>query len=182
MEATSITNHHSAITTASSPRVNNDAETRRRDDAAKAAEHFIMNTQGPKFENQTAVDFVVIGAGAAGGIVAKELSEAGFEVVVLEQGPYLKERDFNHDEIKHMQQSYLSNDWKKQPNTFRRTSKQKAKVQPAIIYGRMVGGGTAHFTANYWRFHEIDFVERTKLGTIDKIDFVKAPVVRGEMR
>jgi choline dehydrogenase-like flavoprotein len=140
-----------------------------------------MNTQGPKFENQTAVDFVVIGAGAAGGIVAKELSEAGFEVVVLEQGPYLKERDFNHDEIKHMQQSYLSNDWKKQPNTFRRTSKQKAKVQPAIIYGRMVGGGTAHFTANYWRFHEIDFVERTKLGTIAGTGFDDWPITYADL-
>jgi len=125
-----------------------------------------MNTQQPKFETQTPVDFVVIGAGAAGGIIAKELSSAGFQVVVLEQGPYLKEKDFNHDEIKHMWQSALSNDWKTQPNTFRRTNKQKAKVQPAIIYGRMVGGGTAHFTANYWRFHEIDFLERSRKGTV----------------
>ena len=140
-----------------------------------------MNTQQPKFETQTPVDFVVIGAGAAGGIIAKELSEAGFEVVVLEQGPYLKERDFNHDEIKHMSQSFLSNDWKKQPNTFRRTSKQKAKVQPAIIYGRMVGGGTAHFTANYWRFHEIDFVERSKLGSIAGTGFDDWPITYAEL-
>ena len=46
------------------------------------------------------VDFVVIGSGAAGGSVAKELSEAGFDVVVLEQGPYLREKDFTHDEVK----------------------------------------------------------------------------------
>jgi choline dehydrogenase-like flavoprotein len=45
------------------------------------------------------VDFVVVGAGAAGGVVAKELAQAGFEIVVLEQGPYLRERDFRHDEI-----------------------------------------------------------------------------------
>ena len=32
------------------------------------------------------VDFVVIGAGAAGGVMAKELSGTGFRVVVLEQG------------------------------------------------------------------------------------------------
>jgi choline dehydrogenase-like flavoprotein len=32
-----------------------------------------------------AVDFLVIGAGAAGGVMAKELSTAGFRVVVLEQ-------------------------------------------------------------------------------------------------
>jgi choline dehydrogenase-like flavoprotein len=44
------------------------------------------------------VDFVVIGSGAAGGIMAKELSTAGFSVVVLEQGPYLHPGDFTHDE------------------------------------------------------------------------------------
>jgi choline dehydrogenase-like flavoprotein len=140
-----------------------------------------MNGQQPRFDTRTAVDFVVIGAGAAGGIIAKELSTAGFEVVVLEQGPYLKESDFNHDEIKHMFQSALSNDWKKQPNTFRRTNKQKARVQPAIIYGRMVGGGTAHFTANYWRFHEIDFVERSKLGPISGSGFEDWPITYAEL-
>ena len=33
------------------------------------------------------VDFVIVGAGAAGGVVAKQLSTAGFSVVLLEQGP-----------------------------------------------------------------------------------------------
>ena len=43
------------------------------------------------------VDFVIIGSGAAGGIMAKELSIAGFSVVVLEQGPYMKPHQFMHD-------------------------------------------------------------------------------------
>ncbi|MBV9404324.1 MAG: NAD(P)-binding protein, partial [Acidobacteriaceae bacterium] len=46
---------------------------------------------GAKFKPSDEVDFLVIGSGAAGGVVAKELSVAGFRVVVLEQGPYLKE-------------------------------------------------------------------------------------------
>jgi len=37
-------------------------------------------------------DFLIVGAGAAGGAVAKELATAGFRVVVLEQGPWLHER------------------------------------------------------------------------------------------
>ena len=45
------------------------------------------------------VDFVIVGSGAAGGIIAKELSTAGFSVVVLEQGPRLTEADFDHDEF-----------------------------------------------------------------------------------
>src|SRR5438128_10956608 len=53
-----------------------------------------------KFEDKTAVDFVIVGAGGAGGVVAKELSTAGFQVVVLEQGPYLHEEAFTHDELK----------------------------------------------------------------------------------
>src|SRR5690348_2722490 len=53
-----------------------------------------------KFDTKTPMDFVVVGAGGAGAIVAKELSTVGFQVVVLEQGPYLHESSFRHDELK----------------------------------------------------------------------------------
>ena len=52
-----------------------------------------------KYDRKSPVDFVIVGAGAAGGIVAKELSSAGFQVVVLEQGAFLKEEVFRHDEL-----------------------------------------------------------------------------------
>ena len=113
--------------------------------------------------------------------MAKELSTAGFQVVVLEQGPYLKEKDFDHDEIKTLWHNALTNDWKNQPNSFRKTPNAKATVQPAVLYGKMVGGGTAHFTANYWRFREIDFVERTKLGTISGTGFDDWPVTYSDL-
>jgi len=45
------------------------------------------------------VDFVIVGSGSAGGVLAKELSTAGFSVVVLEQGPDITPRNFGHDEI-----------------------------------------------------------------------------------
>ena len=50
----------------------------------------------------TEVDFVVIGSGAAGGIMAKQLSMAGYSVVVLEQGGWGKyghEQDYTKDEL-----------------------------------------------------------------------------------
>ena len=119
-----------------------------------------------KFRTSDEVDFLVIGSGAAGGVMAKELSTAGFRVVVLEQGPYLRERDFTHDEIKFMRERVLTNNHKRQPNTFRKSASDKAVVQPAVGYGRQVGGGTVHFTANYWRFHEVDFEEQTRWGSI----------------
>ena len=46
------------------------------------------------FQTREPVDFVVVGSGAAGGILAKELSTQGFSVVVVEQGPHLKPADF----------------------------------------------------------------------------------------
>lgn len=144
---------------------------------------------GVKFSNSTAVDFLIVGAGGAGGVVAKELSTNGFQVVVLEQGPYLHEDDFVHDELKARNmyvsppygEAFLTNDYSKQPNTFRRNESETAAVKPAVEYGRCVGGGTVHFTANYWRLHEIDFVERSHWGPIAGTGFADWPIHYAEL-
>src|SRR2546421_1897306 len=39
------------------------------------------------------VDVVVIGSGAGGAVVAKELAELGHSVAVIEEGPYYKRQD-----------------------------------------------------------------------------------------
>ena len=75
-----------------------------------------------QFRTSETLDFVVVGSGAAGGVVAKELAVAGFRVLVLEQGPYLREKDFAHDEVKYLRQRVLLNDWNKQHNTFRKSA------------------------------------------------------------
>jgi choline dehydrogenase-like flavoprotein len=137
-----------------------------------------------RYRPSDAVDFLVIGAGAAGGVMAKELAAAGFRVVVLEQGPYLRERDFKHDELGTVYRHALTNDPRRQITTFRKTESQKAEARPdsaAVLYGRMVGGGTVHFTANYWRFHEIDFVERSKWGSIAGTGFEDWPIRYADM-
>lgn len=121
---------------------------------------------GVSFKTSDPVDFLVIGSGAAGGVMAKELSVAGFNVVVLEQGPYLTEQDFGHDEIKFAVQNALTNDPKQQPVTFRRSENEEATPFKAIEYGRQVGGGTVHFTGNYWRLHEADFHEKSLYGGV----------------
>ncbi len=63
----------------------------------------------PRFKTRVAVDFVIIGSGAAGGVLAKELSTRGYDVVVLEQGPYRTSADFSHDELKVFHQDELLN-------------------------------------------------------------------------
>jgi len=129
-----------------------------------------------KYRPDDEVDFVVVGSGAAGGVVAKELSTAGFRVVVLEQGPWRTERDFVHDEIKIFRQSALSTNWEVSPNTFRKTEKDKAQTQPALVYARGVGGTSVHFSANFWRFREIDFKEASVKGTLAGTGFADWPI------
>jgi choline dehydrogenase-like flavoprotein len=131
---------------------------------------------GATFKPSDTVDFLVIGAGAAGGVMAKELSTAGFRVVVLEQGPYLTEKDYRHDEIRYTYQPGLTNDTKVQPVTYRRSESEPAKLVKAIMYGRQVGGGSVHFTANYWRFHESDFEERTQFGDVPGTGLADWPI------
>jgi choline dehydrogenase-like flavoprotein len=135
----------------------------------------------PKYKTSEVVDFVIIGSGAAGGILAKELSTNGFSVVVLEQGPYIHESEFSHDEIKILQEDFLTNHPKLQPNTFRKTPKDKAKQQRTVLYGRAVGGTSNHFTANFWRFHEIDFVERSKIGVVPGSTLVDWPITYADL-
>ena len=127
------------------------------------------------------VDFVIVGSGAAGGVLAKELSTAGFKVVVLEQGRWIPPNDFGHDEIAQTQEHALINNPQRQPQTFRKTPQDKAEKQFSAIYGCCVGGGTVHFTANFWRFHEIDFVERSRRGPVAGTAFADWPLTYAEM-
>ena len=140
-----------------------------------------MSVDQPKYKTSDEVDFVIIGSGAAGGILAKELSTNGFRVVVLEQGPYLTEADFTHNEIEILVQDKLTNHPKLQPNTFRKTPDEKAKPQRALVYGRCVGGTSVHFTANFWRFHEIDFIERSKVGAVPGANLVDWPITYADL-
>src|SRR5215470_10279787 len=140
-----------------------------------------MMIDQPKYKTSDEVDFVIVGSGAAGGILAKELSTNGFRVVVLEQGPYLTEADFTHNEIEILAQDKLTNHPKLQPTTFRKTPDEKAKPQRAIVYGRCVGGTSVHFTANLWRFHEIDFIERSKVGAIPGATLADWPITYADL-
>ncbi len=123
------------------------------------------------YKESEAVDFVVVGSGAAGGVIARELSRAGFHVVVMEQGPRYQPSDFEHDELKYWFTSGITNDATLSPQTFRQTPAGPAKrsipgqMNP-LFYARMVGGSSVHFTANYWRLHPVDFKERSLLGSI----------------
>ncbi|HEY7055540.1 MAG TPA: GMC family oxidoreductase [Vicinamibacterales bacterium] len=141
-----------------------------------------MRTQ--TFRTTDTVDFIVVGAGAAGGVVARELAQRGLTVVLLEQGPRLPPQTIRHDELREWYLGGITNDAVKNAQTFRNDAAKKAELQtirPALWYGRAVGGGSLHYTANFWRFHEIDFIERSVLGPIPGTGFADWPITYADL-
>ena len=104
-----------------------------------------------KYQNDAEV--CIIGAGAAGGVLAHRLSQAGMKVVVIEAGPFWDpQTDFASDELAMealaWQDTRLTTG--KDPLEFGRNNS-----------GRGVGGGTVHFTGVFLRFHASDFKTKT---------------------
>jgi gluconate 2-dehydrogenase alpha chain len=107
-------------------------------------------------------DVVIVGVGAAGGIIAAELAKAGMKVVGLERGPRLQTQDFNpHDELRYLQRMDLRPNPKKQPVTWRPNPSARAVPVSPLNNGNQAGGGTVHYGAVSWRFHEDDFRARS---------------------
>ena len=120
------------------------------------------------------VNAVVVGSGAGGGVVAKELSEAGLTVVLLERGHHYQLQDAHHDILN----SQFDNsgpmgfgpDLGPNPRTFRLSPSEPARLVYANQdgYGRIaaaVGGGTAVYGCMAYRFVENDFKLKTLYGT-----------------
>src|SRR5438105_5980101 len=112
-------------------------------------------------------DVVIVGVGAAGGVIAAELAKAGMKVVGLERGPRLTTADFApQDELRYFQRQDLRPDPKRQPVTWRPNANSRAMPIPSQAYGNQAGGGTVHYGAVSWRFHEDDF--RVRSQTIER--------------
>jgi gluconate 2-dehydrogenase alpha chain len=108
-------------------------------------------------------DAVIVGVGAAGGILAAELGKAGMKVIGLERGPRLSTADFAQlDELRYFQRQELRPNVKRQPVTWRPDEKTRATPLPVLNYGNQAGGGTVHYGALSWRFHEDDFRARSQ--------------------
>jgi len=84
-------------------------------------------------------DAVVVGSGAGGGVVAAELAAAGKDVIVLEEGGYYNEADFNQLELAMMRKLYYQ-------GGFAAT----ADAAIALIAGGCLGGGTVvNYTTSF---------------------------------
>ncbi|MGE5185377.1 MAG: GMC family oxidoreductase [Acidobacteriota bacterium] len=89
-------------------------------------------------------DVVIVGSGAGGSPIAAELAEAGFDVVVLEEGSYYQTRDFTADTSAMVRQLY------------RDGGATMAIGNPPILFqeGRAVGGSTVINGGMSWRTPE----------------------------
>src|SRR5487761_756277 len=119
-------------------------------------------------------DVVIVGVGAAGGILAAELGKAGMKVVGLERGPRLQTADFlAQDELRFFERQDLRPNVKRQPVTWRPNAGARANPLPVLNYGNQAGGGTVHYGALSWRLHENDF--RVRSQTIERYGAAAIP-------
>ena len=76
-------------------------------------------------------DVVVVGSGAGGSVIAESLAGSGYDVLVIEQGPYETSETFRQDEMRMMQKLF------QQSGTAATTD-----LSFVLLAGRGAGGGT----------------------------------------
>jgi choline dehydrogenase-like flavoprotein len=121
------------------------------------------------------VNAVVVGAGAGGGIVAKELTEAGLSVVLLERGKWQTAFDCRKDDLRNERTGPLGTgsgpDEEKNPRVIVGLDGRERIVAPNEPgyqnNAGCVGGGTFSYGAMAWRFMEKDFRMRSTYGAPD---------------
>ena len=101
------------------------------DDQAPVAEPPHLRLLAPTAAVAYDCDVLVIGSGAGGGVVAGELAAAGYDVLVLEKGPYLHGTDFTRREADMLARLYDA-----------RASLLTQDGGVALLAGACLGGGT----------------------------------------
>lgn len=131
---------------------------------------------------------VVVGSGAGASVVTMVLAEAGWDVVVLERGPwYVTDLDraqpttlFSSDELKALR-SFEVPDPLAEPRVFRATETDAGEVGSVNPLAAVVGGGTVHWDAKVPRFWDIDFQKLSLLGPVDGADISDWPFSYAEL-
>ena len=118
------------------------------------------------------VNAVVVGAGAAGGIVAKELSTAGLSVVLLERGKWYTSNDCRKDDLRNQRTTLRGNAfgpedegnprvWVDAKSVLHTAWPSEGDYQNDAA---CVGGGTLSYGAQAWRYMPQDFRMRSTYG------------------
>ncbi|MFL6208623.1 MAG: GMC family oxidoreductase [Pyrinomonadaceae bacterium] len=110
-------------------------------------------------------DAIIIGTGAAGGIVAGVLAEAGRHVLLLERGPSLSFAEVGRDHLRNQRLSVYGHnagpEIEGHPRVFVDPAGRARIVRPHELdyhnNAACVGGGTRVYGAQAWRFMPQDF-------------------------
>jgi gluconate 2-dehydrogenase alpha chain len=111
------------------------------------------------------VDVVIVGLGWTGGILAKELTEAGLKVVALERGGMRSTaNDYSvpqvRDELRYVQRHDLMQNTAKDTLTIRNNPSQEAlpmRRLGSFLPGEVVGGAGVHWSGHTWRWTDMEF-------------------------
>jgi choline dehydrogenase-like flavoprotein len=122
----------------------------------------------PRVKAEVRTNVLVIGAGASGAVVSKELAEAGFSVTCLEQGGWRNAGEYPGDKLEF--ELLVGSDWHANPNVRRRPEDypceiSESEVEPVMF--NAVGGSTIHFGAQWARMRPSDFRTRSLEGVGD---------------
>lgn len=121
------------------------------------------------------VNAIVVGAGAGGGVVAKELAVAGLSVVLFERGSWATYDDHDDDELISQRTTVLGNAFGPDDKRHRRVVVY-GDGKPQIVLpseggysnnAACVGSGTVSYGAMAWRFMEQDFKLKTIYGPVE---------------
>ena len=111
-------------------------------------------------QNLKPIDVVIVGMGAAGGVAALPLAQAGLSVIGLEAGGWLTAKDFAPDELR--------NNYRAWPHSVQKANREipthrpnaSAPYSPRPAFHPMmngVGGTSLHYWAQSWRLADWDF-------------------------
>lgn len=121
------------------------------------------------------VNAVVVGAGAGGGVVAKELACAGLSVALLERGKWYTAFDCRKDDLRNQRVSVLGCGFGPDDERYRRVTVDETGREEIVKPSNWgynnnaacVGSGTQSYGAMAWRFMEQDFRMRTTYGAVE---------------
>lgn len=128
-------------------------------------------------------DVCIIGSGAGAGPVAYELSRAGYHVLVLEKGPWIKTKDFSKDEILTSRRSVYSPNLKDEPQVIEKKNADGSWVALSNyetgqnMWNGSAVGGSSNFMSGYFnRLKPNDFQLVSKYGPIEGANLVDWPI------
>lgn len=109
------------------------------------------------------VDVVIVGCGAAGGIMAKELSTNGMKVVALDRGDFLRTNDCAQlDELRYKVRGELQQPILKDTQVQWRLNEQTDTIGLPFMMASGIGGSTRHYTTQHWRMLPHHFRQYTE--------------------